>query len=340
MAHSIFQLLFTQPHLTKHEAEDLMDHFLEEGDPHQTAALLAILKYRGETVEEVEGMLASLRKKALPTPLENFAMDIVGTGGDLAHTVNISTGSALLAAACGIPILKLGNRSVSSRCGSADFLEALGIEIELYPKQLFQCLHEVGISFLYAPFYHPALKKMAAVRKGFRLPTTFNMLGPLLHPAKVGYALIGVGKEEMLPLLCEIIQRETHRKRTLVFHGGGLDELTTLGVITAYDVTQGNIAPLEIDPAQLGFRRCVLEELQGGEAKTNAAIITEALGGKKGAVADTLVLNAGAALWIFGKKGTLQEGIERAREVQMKGRALEVLDRWRTTSKKLKEECL
>lgn len=330
------QLLMDRSYLTKDQAEAAMTIILNETDPHQTAAFLAILKYRGETPGEVAGMVAALQKKALPVNLPFPVLDIVGTGGDLANTVNISTGSAILAAACGIPIAKHGNRSVSSRSGSADVLEELGIDLEASPEQLTHYLQEVGIAFMFAPTYHPCLKKLASIRKGLKLPTVFNILGPLLNPAKAEYALIGVANESTLELMSQVILQHGDKKRTFLFHGSGLDELTTLGKIIAYDIQNGQMNRLEIDPASLGFSSCSLEELQGGDAQLNASILKKAFAGQQGGVADALVFNAGAAVWIFGQALTLAEGIQVARKALKEGKALEVLEKWVVLSKQLK----
>ncbi|NGX37068.1 MAG: Anthranilate phosphoribosyltransferase [Chlamydiae bacterium] len=328
--------LLNQSSLTQEEAESAMNSILEGADPLQTAAFLAILRYRGETVEEVTGMVKALEKKAVSAQLPHPTLDIVGTGGDLASTVNISTGSAILAAACGIPIAKHGNRSVSSRSGSADVLEALGIQIEVPPDQLAESLQELNIAFMYAPFYHPSLKKVGPIRRGLRFPTVFNILGPLLNPAKSEYALIGVAKENALELVAKVILQCGVIKRALVFHGCGLDELTSLGPITAYHVHEGNIKKLEIDPVALGFSPCSLQDLQGGDASLNARILKEVFAGKDCPVADALILNAGAALWIFGRAPSLEEGIRIARSVLKAGKALSLLEKWETFSRKVK----
>jgi anthranilate phosphoribosyltransferase len=336
MLKSYLQLLMDKPYLTRDEAEAAMTIILNGTDPHQTAAFLAILKYRGETPGEVAGMVAALQKKALPVNLHFSVLDIVGTGGDLANTVNISTGSAILAAACGIPIAKHGNRSVSSRSGSADVLEELGIDLEASPEQLTHYLREVSIAFMFAPTYHSSLKKIASIRKGLKLPTVFNILGPLLNPAKAEYALIGVANEPTLELMSQVILQFGNKKRTLLFHGSGLDELTTLGKIIAYDIRNGQMNRLEIDPTSLGFSSCSLEELQGGDAQLNASILKNIFAGQQGAVADALIFNAGAAAWIFGKTTTLREGIQVARKALKEGKALEVLEKWVALSKQLK----
>lgn len=338
MLKSYLQLVMNRSYLTEDEAESAMNMILNEADPHQIAAFLAILQYRGETPAEVAGMVSALQKKALPVNLSFPVLDIVGTGGDMANTVNISTGSAILAAACGIPIAKHGNRSVSSRSGSADVLEELGIDPETSPEELTYCIHEAGIGFMFAPTYHPSLKKLATIRKGLKLPTVFNIMGPLLNPANAEYALIGVPNESVLELMSQVILRFQNKKRTLLFHGSGLDELTTAGKVIAYDIQNGQRNRLEIDPASLGFTTCSLEELKGGDAKLNASILKRAFAGEHSAVADTLIFNAGAAIWIFGKTANLEDGIQFARETLKEGKALKTLEKWVSLLQQLKSK--
>jgi len=311
---------FSKTPLTRAEASAAMNEILDGADPHQVAAFLAILKYRGETAEEIAGMVDVLQKRALPVSLPSPLIDIVGTGGDGAHTVNISTGAAILAAACGLPVAKHGNRSVSSRSGSADLLEAFGVDIEAPPEKYFEA---ANFAFLYAPYYHPSFKALAPIRKGLKVPTIFNLLGPLLNPAKAEYLLIGTASEAALELLSDAAMH-LQVNRALIFHGCGLDELTPLGKVIAYEIRSGEKRRLEIDPAELGFLPCTLDELRGGEAAMNASILKEVFaGGGRRAIADALVFTAGAALSLFGC--SLPEGIEEARKVLNEGRALKTL---------------
>lgn len=336
MLKEYLQKLLNKHSLTQQEAEEAMTLILEEGDLAQVAAFLSILRYRGETVEEIVGMVRALQKKAISVPLPYATIDIVGTGGDLASTVNISTGAAILAAACGIPIAKHGNRSVSSRSGSADVLEALGIELEMVPAELITSLKNFNIAFMYAPFYHPCLKKVGSLRKGLGFPTVFNLLGPLLNPAKSEFALIGVANQNALELIAKAVLLSGDKKRALVFHGSGLDELTSLGVIHAYHIHDGNIDKIEIDPIALGFPTCSLQSLQGGDAILNAKILEEVFLGADCPIGDALILNAGAALWIYGRSSSLEEGILEARSVLRSRKAFSLLEEWKTFSNQLK----
>lgn len=335
LKHHLHQLL-NQAFLTREDAESAMTIILENAEPHQTAAFLGMLKMRGETAEEIAGMVSALEKKAVPVNFDFPVLDIVGTGGDLARTVNISTGSAILAAACGIPIAKHGNRSVSSLSGSADVLEALEIEIEVPPEILLESLREIGIAFMFAPAYHPALKKITPIRQALKLPTFFNILGPLLNPAKAEYALIGAANESTLELMSEVLLAIGSKKRVLLFHGCGLDELTTLGKSYGYDIQQRCKSRIEIDPIALGFKACTLQDLQGGDARLNATILENVFSGQEGAVADALILTAGAAVWVFDRANSLEEGIEIARQALQRGDAMEVLQKWKSLSSRLR----
>lgn len=326
--------------LSRDEAEAATEIFLNEScDAHQISAFLLLIKQRGETALEIAGMASAIQKQASFIPqFPADTLDIVGTGGDMSNTVNISTGSAILAAACGIPIVKHGNRSVSSRCGSADLLEAWGINIEPPPLSLPKQLAAINIAFMYAPVYYPILKRLSSIRKGLKIPTILNMLGPLLNPAKSAYALIGVANVTALPLMAKAVQELGQVKRGLIFHGSGLDELTSLGPITAYKLEEDKLSCLQIDPEEFGFARCSLLDLQGGSAHENGIRLRAVFSGVKNPLADSLVLNAGAALWIFGKVTTLQQGIIKAKNVLEKGAALRLLDKWISLSQQRKKE--
>ncbi len=323
------RLLLEKQYLSKNQAETVMTLMLEQAHPYQVAAVLSTMKYRGETAEEVAGMVIALAKKARTVDVPYPVLDIVGTGGDGANTVNISTGAAILAAACGIPVAKHGNRSVSSRSGSADVLEALGLEIEIPPDRVKFFLDEMNIAFLYAPYYHSSLEKIGDIRRGLKVSTLFNLLGPLLNPAKAEYALIGVASESALDLISQVVIELGYIRRALVYYGNGLDELTPLGPVEAYEISEGKRVRVTIDPVSLGFTQCKLVDLVGGDATLNASILLEIFAGRPGPIADSLAFTAGAGLYIFGSASTLQNGIERARTVLQKGEALQVLEKWK-----------
>lgn len=335
MLNNEIEMILSKRPLTTVEMEAVMEFILTKADTHQIAAFLAVLKHRGETVDEVLGMVRTLQRKASLVDLPFPVLDIVGTGGDGANTVNISTGAAILSAACGVPIAKHGNRSVSSRSGSADVLEAMGIHIEVPPHRVCESIRHTNLAFLFAPFYHQSLKQLGATRRGLKFPTAINLLGPLLNPAKAPYSLIGVSSMEALDLISQVVQKDHEKKRTLVFHGNKLDELTPLGPVRAYEIHEGEVIKHTFDPKALGFDLCVLEDLQGGNAEENALILQEVFAGKQNAVADSLIFNAGAALWIFGVARSMQEGIEHAKSIHKQGKALETLNKWKDFSKKL-----
>lgn len=330
-------LLLANTDLTQMQAEEAMNALLETDNTEEIKKFLSALKDKGERSQEIIGMIKALQKKALPLPLPYPTFDIVGTGGDLAGTINISTGSAILAAACGIPVTKHGNRSISSRSGSADVLEALGVSLEIFPHDVERCLQEVGISFIFAPYYHPSLKQLSTVRKSLKFPTVFNLLGPLLNPANAEYALIGVSSEKALELISKVIATLGDKKRVLVFYGKGpngmiLDELTPLGPIVAYEICEGQRNRIELDPLSLGFPPCSLIDLQGDNALANATILEDVFRGKEGPIADALIFNAAAALWIFNKTPSIKDGIIIAKKALKEGKAFKILQKWRSFS--------
>ena len=323
--------------LTRVEAEEVAERAVDGADPHQVAALLALLRAKGETAEEVSGMAAALQRRARRMAAGDDLVDTCGTGGDGAHSINISTGAAILAAACGLRVAKHGNRSVSSRCGSADVLEALGVAIDLPPGAVTRCLNEVGIAFLFAPSYHPALRIMAPVRRGLAIRTVLNLLGPLLNPAGTRRQVLGVAHPRLVPLLAEALQR-LGAEHALVVHAGGMDELTPTAVAECLEVRPDGVRELRLDPIELGVPPCRPEELTGGEPAENALRLRRALEGEAGAVSDAIALNAGAALYVAGRSRSVRAGVEAARETLAAGGAAATLDRWIARSRALAAE--
>lgn len=293
----------------------------------QIGGLLAALRTRGETVDELTGMVMSMRDHATPLELEPGAVDTCGTGGDGSNTFNISTAAALVAAAAGCRVAKHGNRAVSSRCGSADVLEELGVRVVLDPDGVRRCVEEAHIGFIFAPAYHPAMRHAAAARRELGIRTVFNILGPLANPARVRHQSLGVAGSAPAPVMADVLQRLGHR-HALVFSGlGGMDELGLDGVVWAHDVTESGVRELEIDPQALGLTAAPASALAGGDAATNAAVITSVLGGAGGATRDVVLLNAAAAMFAADLAMDMAEGIERARAAIDSGAARDTLAR-------------
>ncbi len=295
--------------------------------PAQMAGMLIGLKVRGEREEEIAGFARAMREAARPVELGGLeALDIVGTGGDGKGTINLSTASAFVAAAAGIPVAKHGNRAASSKSGSADVLEALGVRIELEPGAVAHLVREVGIGFLFARSFHPAMRHVAPVRSELGVRTVFNLLGPLTNPARPAYFLLGVFD----PALIEPMARALSAlgvKRALVVHGEGADELV-LGENEVLELSGGGIRHYRLHVRELGLDPAPIEALKGGSPEENAKVIRRILAGEEtGPKADAVALNAGAAIYAAGRAESLQAGVERARALLSEGAPARVLER-------------
>ncbi|MFZ9898931.1 MAG: anthranilate phosphoribosyltransferase [Gemmatimonadaceae bacterium] len=312
------------------ESERLFEAIVEGTVPGpMLAAVLAALKVRGETPSEIAGAAAALRAAAAPFPRPDYLFtDTCGTGGDGARSINISTGAAIVAAELGIPVAKHGNRAVSSRAGSADVLEALGVRLSATPEQARRCLDTVGICFLFAPEHHPGMRHAAPVRRALGTRTIFNLLGPLVNPARPTHQLVGVYDPALCAPLAETLGR-LGAEVALVVHGDGLDEIALHGPTQAALLRDGRVETLEITPETLGLARHPLEALAGGDAAANAALLRAVLEGR-GAPAhrDAIAANVGALAFITGRAPTLREGVTLALEVLATSRAAERLARW------------
>jgi anthranilate phosphoribosyltransferase len=304
--------------------------------PVQIAGFVVALRAKGETAPEVAGMAAAMLRHGQRVILDTRAVDVVGTGGDGADTVNISTMAAIVAAAAGAPVVKHGNRAASSRCGAADLLEALGVAFDLPPDGVARCVAEVGIGFCFAPVFHPAMRHAGPVRRDLGVATVFNFLGPLTNPAQPAAGLIGCADPRMLPVMAGVLAgREV---TALVVRGDdGLDELTTATTTTVLRVAGGSVTELTVDPARLGLAPARRGDLRGGHAGHNAKVARDVLSGTEGPVRDAVLLNAGAALAAHaGFSADLDEdlrrGIDRAARAVDSGAGADLLGRWEALS--------
>ncbi|HET9649412.1 MAG TPA: anthranilate phosphoribosyltransferase, partial [Microlunatus sp.] len=285
--------------LTRESAGWAMRQILAgEATPAQLGAFAVALRAKGETVTELSAMADTMLEFATPIEIGEHAVDVVGSGGDRSNTVNISTMAAIVAAATGARVVKHGNRAASSACGAADVLEALGVVLDLTPEQQTEVVDRVGIGFLFAPLYHPALRHAGPVRSQLGIPTTFNFLGPLANPAQPVAQAVGVADVRMAALVAGVLADRGNQG--MVVHGDdGLDELTTTTSSTVWLYTAGRVTQTELDPRELGLARCRAEELVGGPAAVNAGVAREVLEGRSGPVRDIVLLNAAAALLAY-----------------------------------------
>lgn len=315
--------------------------------PAQIAGFGVALRAKGETAQEMAGLAASMLAHATPVTLDGPVTDLVGTGGDGLRTVNVSTMATIVAASAGVPMAKHGNRAASSACGAADVLEALGVVIDLPAPATESLFAEIGIAFLFAATYHPAFRHIGPVRRELGVPTAFNYLGPLTNPARPASLAVGVADPAMGPVLAGVYAGRGDA--ALVFHGGGLDELTTTGPSTVWIAAGGTVSLAEFDPSALGLPRASIDDLRGGDPAHNADVVRSVLAGRSGPVRDIVLLNAAAAmtaaqLSAAGPSGVtsadlltkaLGDGLARAAEAVDSGAAASLLDRWTQASNRL-----
>ena len=307
-------------------ARCVMDRIMDgSATPAQIGALLAALRAKGESVDELAGFVQSMLDHSTYVALRVPAIDTCGTGGDGLCTFNISTAAALVVAGAGCAVAKHGNRSVSSPCGSADVLEALGVTVAIPPPAVQRCVEEAGVGFMFAPLYHPAMRHAAGPRRELGIRTVFNILGPLANPARVRRQVLGVSDRTLAPKMAAVLMRLGHERALVVTGPDGIDELGIAGPSVCYDVSAGGVHETVIDPAALGVPSAPVDALRGGDADTNAARITAVLDGEHGAARDVVAINAAAGLLVAGAATSLAEGLDRAAESIDSGAARERL---------------
>jgi anthranilate phosphoribosyltransferase len=302
-----------------------------EGDatPAQIAGFVVALRAKRESTDELAGMLDAAMARAAIVPLTNeereSTVDVVGTGGDGSHSINVSTMAAIVAAGAGATVCKHGNRSASSKCGTADVLELLGVAIEQSPDGVAACVREAGIGFCFAPAFHPAFRFAGPPRREMGVPTVFNLIGPMANPGRVRNQLIGVADPTFAPAMLGALERQGVTGAWVV-HGDGLDELTTAGVSDVWSLNNGVVQQFQVDPADYGFAPATADDLRGGEPEENAEAVRRVLAGDMGPHRDVVVLNAGAALVVAGVSNDLHAGISSAGAAIDDGRAAAALD--------------
>ena len=321
--------VFKKENLTYEEAEAVMNEIMEgEASAVQMSSYLTALSMKGETVEEITASAAGMRAHCVRLLHDMDVLEIVGTGGDGANSFNISTTSSLVISAAGIPVAKHGNRAASSKCGAADVLEALGVNITISPEKSRELLEKIGICFLFAQNYHIAMKYVAPVRRELGIRTIFNILGPLANPAGANMELMGVYDESLIEPLAHVLANLGVKRALVVYGTDGLDEISLSAPTKICEVKDGTFTSYEITPEQFGLTRCKKEDLVGGTPAENAQITHDILAGKPGPKRDAVLMNAGAAIYMAGKAETIQDGIDMARNMIDGGKAAAQLEKF------------
>lgn len=328
--------------LSRLEMKKVMEHiFSEEITDSEIAAFMIGLKTKGETVDEIVGIVEALREKALPfeTRIPNV-MDNCGTGGDGSKSFNISTTSAFVMSGAGIPVAKHGNRSITSKTGSADVLEYLGVNWDIEPYSSMELLQEIGITFLFAPYVHPKIKHIMKVRRDLRIPTVFNLIGPLTNPVDLETQLLGIYRRDLIEMFAEVL-KTLGRKRAVVLNGAGfMDEASLAGVNHLAILEDGHIRTEILHPEELGLTVYTNDAIQGGDSKENAEILLQVLKGKKGACRDTVLLNAGIGIFANGRTASIKDGVKLAEKSIDSGAALGKLELLIERSQAFKQEVI
>ncbi|MCD8028623.1 MAG: anthranilate phosphoribosyltransferase [Erysipelotrichaceae bacterium] len=327
MIKEAIQLLVKNQDLTREQAYQCMDEIMS-GETSQilTSSYLTALSMKGETIEEITGSAKSMREHGVKLLNDEEVLEIVGTGGDGAHSFNISTTSSLVIAAAGVKVAKHGNRAASSLSGAADVLEALGVEIDISPAKSTQILNDINICFLFAQKYHTAMRFVAPVRKELGIRTVFNILGPLTNPAGASMQVMGVYSEDMVEPLARVLSLLGVKRAMVVYGKDCLDEITSSSDTFVCEINNGDFKSYTITPEEFGFTRCSKDDLLGGTPQENAQITLSVLKGEKGPKRDTVLMNAGAGIYIGGKADSLAEGIEKAAQIIDDGLAMEKLE--------------
>ena len=324
MIKEAIQLLAQGNNLSKQQAYECMNEIMAgEASQIQMASYLTALSLKGETIDEITGSAGGMREHCIKILNDEDVLEIVGTGGDHSNSFNISTTSSLVIAASGIKVAKHGNRAASSKCGAADVLEALGVKIDISPKQSADLLKQIDICFLFAQNYHIAMKYVAPVRKELGIRTVFNILGPLTNPAGASMQIMGVYDETLVEPLARVLNNLGVKRAMVVYGEDGISLSSSTQICEIHD---GHYTCYKITPEQFGFERCLKEELVGGTPQENAKITLDILKGQKGPKRDAVLMNAGAAIYIGGKAQDLQEGIAIARQMIDEGKALKKLE--------------
>jgi anthranilate phosphoribosyltransferase len=315
--------------LTSEVMEQVMEEIMTgEATDAQKASFLTALSMKGETIDEITSAAKVLRSHCERFLNDMDVLEIVGTGGDGSNTINISTLSSVVVSAAGIPVAKHGNRAASSKCGTADCLEALGVKIDCAPARSAQILKDINLCFLFAQKYHPAMRFVGAVRKEMGIRTLFNVLGPLANPAGATMQLFGVYSEELVEPLAHVLRNLGVKRAMVVYGKDSIDEISLSAETKVCEFKNDEFKSYIIKPEDLGIARCNKEDLVGGTPQENAAIVNDILGGAKGPKTDVVLLNAGAAIYLASDEITLKDGIEKAREIIVSGKAKEQLEKF------------
>jgi anthranilate phosphoribosyltransferase len=329
--------LITKQSLTFEQASGAMEEIMDgQATPAQIAAFVTALNMKGETAEEIAGLASVMRSRATPVKTASPTIDVVGTGGDGSGSFNISTAATFIVAGAGLKVAKHGNRAASSQCGSADVLEALGVKIELRPEAVAECIESVGIGFMFAPVFHPAMKHAAVPRREIGIRTVFNILGPLTNPARAEHMLLGVPSQTLGEKIAAVLHRLGTRHSAVVHGLDGMDEISIGGASMIWDVTGSAPGePYEISPEDFGFRKADTNELKGGTPEENAATLRRLLDGEKGTLRDVIVMNAAVALVAGDVTNDLKQAARLAKESIDSGRAADKLAKFVETSQRL-----